>query len=259
MLALRRESPRLLAWTSPKDTLSILTTWKLASPYSGCSKWEPSRSYNDFYDLAIEVTPHNFRCIYWSRRPNLILWGRGRHKAVDTRNWEPLKAILKVGYHKWEKDFAKRRSPEFFVLWVWEKNKAGLALLVLDFFVFASCLHAADVHSTCSLSSNQLSTAGSASGARQSAWWGSDGRAWVSKPDWVPDLGHILYLSLSKMKLIFTCVLVLNWFPSSKCFLLTHHIPNCVFILKCHLYNSGKFKTSKWCTIDCLSKLWRGR
>lgn len=67
-------------------------------PRSGCSKREQSRSCKDFYDLAIGVIHHNFCRIYCSRRPNLILWGRGLHKGVDTRNWESLKAIFLEGW-----------------------------------------------------------------------------------------------------------------------------------------------------------------
>ena len=36
------------------------------------------------------------------------------------------------------------------------------------------------------------------------------GRLVLSIPDLVPDLGHILYASLSEIKLLFTCVLLLN-------------------------------------------------
>ena len=120
-------------------------------PLSEWSKRKQGKSCNAFYDLTLEVTHHHFCCVYCSHRPSLIPRGRGLHKGLNTRtenHWRPSWKLATT----YGEDFTKRSShQELFVLWVWEKNRSGLALLVLDFFLFVSCLPAVDMHSACSI------------------------------------------------------------------------------------------------------------
>jgi len=107
---------------------------RASSPQSEWSKRKQGTSCNAFYELAWQVTPHHLCCVYCSWRPSLIPCGRGLHKkGVDTRNenlWRPSwKLAITYG-----EDFNKRSTLQgLFVLWFWEKNRAALALLILDF------------------------------------------------------------------------------------------------------------------------------
>lgn len=49
------EAQFLTTWTSPRGSLSALTTWRLVSSRASDSR-EQGRSHNAFYDLVSEVT-----------------------------------------------------------------------------------------------------------------------------------------------------------------------------------------------------------
>lgn len=86
VLALRRRSPLLFTWTSPKDSASILTTWN-----SECSQRQQSRSSNDFYDRAMEATYHDFHCIYCLCRPDTL------RRGLPKNHWRP--SLRLATYH----------------------------------------------------------------------------------------------------------------------------------------------------------------
>lgn len=82
------------------------------------------------------------------------------------------------------------------------------------------------------------------------------GRLVLSMPDLVPDLGHILYSSLSEIKLIFARVLSLNWIPTFECLVDPSHSQLCLIFYNVTFIIVEKLKQPKCQIIDCLRKLW---
>lgn len=146
---------------------------------------------------SLEVILHRFCSIYCLQK-QVLLFVNGDYTKV----WIPgSKHHWRTSWRLAGDDVIKGKIPS---LWS-PRDRPHLALLILEFFLFDSCLSAKDGHSASSLLSNKqhrkLHLCCAVKGLQ-----GSNRKPHFSGRDFVVDLGHILCLFFLEMKLIFTCV-----------------------------------------------------